>query len=75
MKCPICGSSKVQSTNTGQRVLGRTAQAITSVILFPINKGGGYATSREVYHSICPEEKYICLNPNCRHIFTVSTKP
>jgi len=72
MKCPKCGSKNVQGTNWGKRVLSAIGgfMAASGVALFTKNSGKASLTGRNVYKTICKERTYICLNPNCKHIFS-----
>ena len=72
MKCPKCGSKDVQGTNVGKRVLSTVAGAATSLVvnLFTRNSGQASAVGYNVKRNICEERTYICLNPNCKHMFS-----
>lgn len=71
MKCPKCGSNKVQATNGTKYAAALAAAAAAAIPLMPINKGWARATMISVGTSICPYREFICLNPLCKDMFSV----
>lgn len=72
MECPKCGSKKVQCTNMGKQALGFTCSMIVGFPVSVISRGGGMTVAKSVLRSICPTRNYICLNPDCKHMFSES---
>ena len=72
MKCPKCGSKDVQGTNVGKRVLSTIAGVTAAFVLNAFTRNGkqSAAVGYNVKRNICEERTYICLNPNCKHIFS-----
>lgn len=75
MKCPICGSKNVQSTNMGKRIIAAILSFVASLLVSVVSRSGGIITQRNVYKSISPTRDYICLNPDCKHIFSEQSFP
>ena len=61
MKCPYCGSKRVQGTNVGERVFANVCA---------FGPAGGVIAERETQKAICPYAKYICLD--CKKEFQES---
>lgn len=72
MKCPKCGSKKVQCTNMGKQALGFVCSMVVGVPASLVSRAGGMGISKSVFRSVCPHREYICLNPNCKHMFRES---
>lgn len=70
MKCPKCGSKDVQITNMGKQALASVCGIITGIPVSIFSRPGGMTIAKSVMRSICPTRNYICLNPNCKHMFS-----
>lgn len=71
MKCPKCGLKKVQMTNSGKYAAAIASATAASAIVMPFNKIMARSIMKSVCENMCPYKEYICLNPNCKEIFTV----
>ena len=72
MKCPKCGSKKVQCTNMGKQTLGFVCSMAVGVPVSFFSKPTGMGAAKAVLRNICPKREYICLNPDCKHMFCES---
>lgn len=70
MKCPNCGSQRVQGTNVGARVFANVCAFGAGLIGNIAGPTGGVVAERETQKAICPYAKYICLD--CKEEFVRS---
>lgn len=70
MKCPNCGSKRVQGTNVGERVFANVCAFGAGLIGYLAGPAGGVIAERETQKAICPYAKYICLD--CKEEFKES---
>ena len=67
MKCPYCGSERVQGTNVGERVFANTCAFAAGFVGHLFGPALGVGWERETNKAICPYAKYICLD--CKRVF------
>lgn len=70
MKCPKCGGKKVQCTNMGKQSVALVCSFILGIPISIVSRSGGIAASKSILRSMCPMRDYICLNPDCKHMFS-----
>ena len=69
-KCPYCGSTNVQTTNLGKRIVAGAASVAAGLAAGLFDKSKAAPTAMMVRRNICPKSEYICLNDDCKRKFT-----
>lgn len=70
MKCPKCGCKDIQATNMGKRITATIIGIGGGLLTGLFNRGLAGPQANKIRQNICPERKYICLNPSCKHMFS-----
>lgn len=71
MKCTKCGNKNVQMTNIGEYTAAVAAATAAAATVFAFNNILARTIMKSVCENMCPYKKYICLNPDCKEIFSI----
>ncbi len=71
MECPKCGMKKLHKINAAQYAAAVAAATAAAATVMPFNKILARSIMKSVCEKMCPTIEYICLNPECKHMFTI----